>query len=90
MDALIRESITLIRQHLAEPGDVESVVKFINTHAEFMRKNRAVHYALDDLVHFLGDQDVCIKDPRYDKHMREQLTDQLRQLEALDAPASKP
>ena len=27
MDALIRESITLIRQHLAEPGDVESVVK---------------------------------------------------------------
>mgnify|MGYP000172991032 FL=1 len=55
-----------------------------------MRKNRAVHYALDDLVHFLGDQDVCKKDPRYDKHMREQLTDQLRQLEALDAPASKP
>lgn len=90
MDALIRSSIELIRKNLAEPGEVDIVVKFINAHADYMRTNRAVHYALDDLVHFLGDQDVCEKDSRYDKYMREKLTDQLSDLEALLVPPDKP
>jgi hypothetical protein len=82
MEQIVQDSLNLIRANLASPGDVRIVVRFINDNREFMLKNRTVHYALDDLVHFLGDQDICEKSPGYDQYMRKKLTEQVANIEA--------